>query len=277
MMRSWPWPKKRELALWAAPLRGSRAALLGPSGYSSAQEPGEPPCVGARAARAVGGQLCRCQDTSRAGHYGPAAAKAMLPPLRPCCATSRSFSTRTRLLRSSVAGTSSGSERSSPRASCNKVSLEAGASELSNAKRSVTAQRGCGTTSASAATPSVPPAWHVASVGSHRSLPPQMIPSAPETVSLLSMPTDCATVRPSATEGSGRSGSAVASAVRIARRELESCKGSRMLPLSSASADDTQSLAIAAGSEQRPDRAASAGPSPWVYRGDVSKVTVHVR
>ena len=44
------------------------------------------------------------------------------------------------------------------------------------------------------------------------------------------MPTDCATVRPSATEGSGRSGvgSAVASAVRIARRELESCKGSRM-------------------------------------------------
>ena len=58
---AWPHAAK-QLASWAAPDRGSRAALRAPSGRSSCPGAhGGPPCARARAPRAVGGQLRRCQ------------------------------------------------------------------------------------------------------------------------------------------------------------------------------------------------------------------------
>ena len=56
----------------AAPRRGSRAALRGPSGSSYALRPRGVPCSSARAPRAVGGRLCRCQDAE----FDPAAVLA---------------------------------------------------------------------------------------------------------------------------------------------------------------------------------------------------------
>ena len=147
--------------------------------------------------------------------------------------TSRFFSTRSTVLRSRVAGASSGSERREPRASAEKVSQETGAAELHkptvicpagcpeiwnwSENRWPICSRACGTGCATSSdSTSTPPALQVTEVGSQRSRPPQMMPP----ILSCSMPTVWAVTRPeSAVLRDGGNRQLQLSADAIARRE----------------------------------------------------------